>query len=353
MIKKMINNIYYVILILIPVGWFLNWKYYFSRFESEGFGWIGLVLSIALVIFASFVFTCSQYFKQKKSEIWKIFFIAYFILALYSINCTAAGQYWDQQKINEKISTEIIDKENTAFLISLYQEKIKELKTEYDKLNDMRNKSLKDLGDLYYYKNTTKTVEDMKNKIKKELKSYELKLENLLKENKVSAKNMNNIEMSKTLYIFYAVIFNMEKGSEEIIQFIFQVILSFIIESIAQMALFAFMKIKYFSEKEEETEIEKSYSPIEITKNELRHFAVIAWRGIDKKQCQTLLNKTTFMKIIKNICHTFTDEKYRFIMRIAITKRLIKKDKNGYLPGSEFVDREFFYRKMCEIMKFT
>lgn len=345
--KKIINNIYYAILLLVPVGWFLNWKYYFSRFESEGFGWIKWIVSIALVIFASFVFATSQYFREKKSKLWIPFFIVYCILAIYSINCTAAGQYWDMQKINEKTETIIIDKENTSFLISFYQEKIKELKIEYNKLNEIRNKSLDNLGDLYYYRNTTKTIEEMKNEIKTELKNYEIKLENLLKENKVSAKNQDNIKMSKTLYIFY------NKDSPEDVQFIFQVVLSVIIESIAQMALFAFMKIKYFSEKKEIIRIKKPYSPIEITQNELRHFAVIAWRGIDKKQCPTLLNKTTFMKVIKNICHTFTAEKYKLIMRTAIMKKLIKKDKNGYLPGSEFVDREFFYRKMCEIMKFT
>ena len=89
----------------------------------------------------------------------------------------------------------------------------------------MRDKTLEDLDDLYNWKNTTKTVEQMKDKIKKDLREYEIKLENLNKENKVSAKNKENIKMSKTLYIFYVKIFSLKgENPEENVQFIFQII---------------------------------------------------------------------------------------------------------------------------------
>jgi hypothetical protein len=340
-------KLYHSILLLVPLGWFLNGKYYFSRFQSEGFDFpLSIVIAVTLIIFASFVFGCSQYFREKKSRLWVLFFSVYIILAIYSINCTTAGQYWDQQKINQQSDTVIIDKENTAFLISLYKEKINDLKNEYKKLNTIRDNSLSDLSDLYYYKNTTKTIEDMKTEIKTELKDYETKLENLLKKNKVSAKNQDDIKMSKTLYIFY------NENSPEKVQFIFQVILSIIIESIAQLSIFSIIKIEFFNTKKNEIkEIKNIYTPVKITKNELRHFCVIAWGGIEKKQSKSLAGKTAFMNIASKVCHSFTEEKHSILMRKALENDLIRKENNEYFPN--FIDRDNFYHNMCEIMNFT
>jgi hypothetical protein len=162
-------------------------------------------------------------FKRKKTKLSKLFFIGYCVLALYSTNCTVAGQYWDQQIKKQEINTFVIDKENTFFLIKSYEEKIKNLQNEYDNLNEIRDNSLNDLSDLYNWKNTTQTLEEMKKAIKAELKEYENKLEKVLSENKVSVKNQNEIKMSKTLYIFYANIFNMKtETDDEKIQFIFK-----------------------------------------------------------------------------------------------------------------------------------
>jgi hypothetical protein len=358
---KIIDNIksiksYSFILLLIPCGWILNWKYYYSRFISEGFDWVGLILSIVLVIFASFLFATSQYLKLKKSGIWKLFFIGYCILALYSINCTVAGQYWDQQIKKQEINTTQIDKENTAFLINSYQKDIENLQDEYNKLNDMRNKTLNDLSDLYNWKNTTKKIEDMKAVIKIELKEVKQKLEKILIENKVSAKDKDNIIMSKTLYIFYSKFFNIkEENGDEKIQFIFQLLLSIIIESIAQLSIFAYMKIKFFDQlsifKTDKTV--KIYSPVQINKNDLRLFATLVWRGIDTKQSKRLYNKTTFMNSVKKVNPHYRDDFYRTIMKTGIENKLIIHKEDGYYPASEFVNREYFIKKMSEIMNLT
>lgn len=358
-INKIISNLYYTILLLVPVGWVLNWYYYYQRFLSEGFNEIGLVISITLVIFASFLFGTSQYLKRKKSNMYILFFIGYIVLALYSINCTTAGQYWDQQKINQKTETEKIDKENNSYWIKRYEKKISEAEKEFDYLRDIESKSIKNLSNMYYYKNTGKTVEERKNELKQEIADYENELKKLTDENIVSAKNQDNIKMSKTLYLFYSNALNMKNGEEKI-QIIFQIILSILIESIAQLAIFAFMKIKFYSSYKKTKPmppVTKIYTPIKITQNELRHFAVIAWSGINKKQSKSITNKSTFMGIIKNICPEFTENKYKLILRKAVENKLIKREENKYFPGSDFIDQdidqEFFYKEMCKILKFT
>jgi len=351
-INKLINNLYYTILLLVPVGWFLNWKYYFSRFESEGFGWIGLVLSIALVIFASYLFATSQFMRQKKQKIWILFFIGYCILALYSVNCTAAGQYWDQQIKNEETKTVIIDKENIEYWIEIYKKDIAKAEKEIENYQRIRNESIDNLSDMYYYKNTGKTLRQLIDEENKKIKTARSELKKLTDKNKVSAQNQDDIEMSKTLYIFYRIILKKPEGTEETIQFIFQIILSIIIESIAQLSIFSYMKIKYISEYKKEKKIEKK-NIAELNKTELRNFVTIAWRGITSKQTKRLTNKDTIMSIIMNFCPFFTNKKYNKIVKIAVVKNLLKTDKNGFYPASEFINQEIFYQKMQEYLNLT
>ena len=349
-INKLINNLYYTILLLVPVGWFLNWKYYFSRFESEGFGWIGWVLSISLVIFASVLFSISQFLRMKKQKAWILFFVGYIVLALYSINCTAAGQYWDQQVKNQEFNTHQTEKENLSFLISQYQTKIKSLQEEYNKLNEIKDKSVDDLSDLYYYRNTSKRVEDMKAKLKIEIKQYEEKLEKILIENKVSIKQETNTKMSKTLYIFYRIIFKQPEGTEETIQFVFQILLSIIIESIAQLSIFSYMKIKYILEHKDDKKLNKTIIPEKINHEELRHFSVNAWRGINTKQSKMITDKKTLINLTKRYCIHFTEKKYIQIIKKAIVNGLLKSDRKGLHPA-DFVSQDIFYSKMKKILK--
>jgi hypothetical protein len=128
------------------------------------------------------------------------------------------------------------------------------------------------------------------------------------------------------------------------------------------LSILAVMKIKFYEKIKDEKQlndievkkIEKIYSPIQITKNDLRIFSTIAFLGIDKKQSKNLYNKTTFMAIIKRLNHDFSETKYKFLIRKGMeNKLLIKDDKLGYIPASEFIDREYFYKEMCKNMNFT
>lgn len=349
LLNRIINNLYYFILLLVPLGWFLNGKYYFSRFTSEGFGeWLSLIIAVTLVIFASIIFSSSQLLKKKDKKVWILLFGIYCILAIYSINCTTAGQYWDQQVKNKQFNTEKAEKENESFLLQEYQDKLKSLQKEYDKINSRIDNTIENLDDMWNYKNTNQKAEDLKKEIKNEIKIYEKKIEDILKENKISVKEKDNITMSKTLYIFYSAAFNMRgENPHEKVQFVFQLLLSIIIEMIAQISIFIFLNVR----PEEKKKIEKK---IEIFASELRNFALIAWNGIKRGQSRYLTGKSVLFRNMTRHCPYFTEQKYKMIMSKAIEKHLIKKDrKYGFLPASEFVDQEFFLKKMKEYFKIT
>lgn len=342
-LNKIINNLYYFVLLLVPLGWILNGKYYISRFISEGFEtWLSWLIAIILVVFASIIFSTSQILKKSNNKLWGLFFIVYCILALYSINCTTAGQYWDQQIKNKEFNTEQAEKENESFLLTQYQDKIKKLQNEYDNINSRIDNTIENLDDMWNYKNTNQKAEDMKSEIKKEIKDYEIKIENILKQNKISVKETEKVKMSKTLYIFYSTIFGLKGESpEERVQFIFQLLLSIIIELIAQLSIFAFLNIK--------PEPEKKKTKIEILNSELRNFSLLAWSGIKRKQTRYLTTGVILLKNMIRHCPYFTETKYKTIMKKALEKRLIKKDRNkGFLPASEFVDQEYFLTKLTE-----
>jgi len=349
-INKMLSKIYYLILILVPAGWVLNWKYYFSRFDSEGFaGWLCVMISIILVIFASSIFAASNFFKKKKNKIWILFFSIYCMLAFYSINCTTAGQYWDQQIKNRESNIEHSEKDNQFYLVEEYKKKIEKAGTEYDKLNEVKNASIESLSDLYYYKNTTSKIEKQKSELKTEIKEYEIKIENILNQNKISIKEKQNKIISRSLYEFYAVVFKITGDKKiEKIQFIFQILLSIIIELIAQISIYVFMSISDINHNIEVTE-----NKTIVKQNELKHFTVLAWEGITRKQSVFLTDKSTLLKHIKKLSMNFNELKYRYVIKTASRAGLIKKKHGGYIPGSNFVDSDYFYNQMCKIYKFN
>jgi flagellar motor switch/type III secretory pathway protein FliN len=355
-INKILANLYYSILILVPIGWVLNCRYYHSRFQSEGFDpWLCVVIALTLVLFASYLFASAQHFRQKKNNIWILFFSIYCVLALYSINCTTAGQYWDQQKVNEKTTSTTTEKSNQEYQLNEYKKSKAKAEKEYEDLEKVRGASITNLDDSWTYEEEIEDIEKRKNKLKTEIKEYEKKIDELLEQNKISVIAEENKKMSKSLYQFYSNIFlgpdiKGDVPQHEKIQFIFQVLLSIIIELIAQMAIFIFMKIKYIIDRKDKPQlIIKNKS---LTKNELRHFTVIAYTGINKKQSKRLSSKNTILHIIKPICPLFTEDKYKLIIKKAVLNNLLKADKHGLTPVSDFVDHNFFYKKMCKIFKF-
>lgn len=338
------------------MGWFLNGKYYYSRFESEGFGWIGLILSITLVIAASGFFSISEFLRRKKEKAWILFFAGYIILALYSINCTTAGQYWDQQTINQASNTVLIDKENNSYWINRYEEKIRIADEELNNLKKIENNSIENMSDMYYYKNTGKTVQERKKEIKEEISNYESKLKTLTDQNKTSAKNQDNIMMSKSLYVFYRERLGKGEGFEQVVQFIFQLLLSIIIESIAQFAIFGYMKIKsiLIVKETENKQIKPPVKVEKINKKEIHHFTLVAFSGIVKMTSKALQPKSFIIEKVKVMCPGFSEEKYSKIMIQAAKNKLVKIQRdNKWYPVNEFVTQDYFYKKMCEIFNFT
>jgi hypothetical protein len=297
--------------------------------------------SVILVIFASSAFTSSQFLKRKNNKIWALFFIVYCVLALYSINCTTAGQYWDQQIKNKEFNVEKADKENTSFLISQYEEKLIKLNEEKDNINARITASIENLSDMYYFRNTNKTAEQLKDEIENDIKEYENKLEVLLKENKVSINEKENIKMSRSLYEFYSTFLGLE--NHEKVQFVFQLLFSIIIELIAQISIYAFINIREYVKESKPEKKEK------IIPGELRNFILLAWQGIKQKQSEYLNDKFHVIDRMKRVNPSFNENKYNIIIDLALKNKLIIKEKKELKPA-EFVDSEFFYKEMLKLL---
>lgn len=336
MIRKAKSNIHYLIFILIIFGWFLNAKYYYSRFISEGFEiYISFIISISLVLFASLCFTMSKHFKKSKNIRWKyITFISYIFLAIYSINCTTAGQYADMQKINKQILLSKNEQENYLYLIKRYEKKIENAEKEYNIIEEWKEKSIDDLSDRYYYKNTTKTVEEQQRELKEEINLYETKIENLLSENKVSAKS-EDIILNKSLYEFYSI------NNSEKIQFVFQLLLSIFIELIAQISISCFI---FFDNK-------KKIIKHDLSENKIQKFSIHAWHEIMNSDKKSITSKENLIQLIRKTCHDFSEDDYHDIINIALKKGLLRRRNGGYIPD-DFVDSNYFYREMCKYFNF-
>jgi len=374
-IKKILNNIHYFILILIPAGWILNWYYYYSRFQSEGFApWLQIMIPVILVIFASVCFTTGNYLHRKDNRMSILFFSIYAVLAFYSINCTTAGQYWSQVVKNQETEINENVKDNSLYLVERYKTKIAEKEEEYKKLNEIKDNSINDLSDLYGFKNTTKTVEEMKDKIEADIKELETELEKILNQNMISVKESEKKEKSKTLYQFYAG----KDGNPDVIQFIFQVMLSIIIELIAQMSIYIFMIIEddrkhkipetepkiitCESESGDIVEVEIEQEPVDnpvisenkITPDELKYFSILAWEGIHREWYKHLCEKDMIIgNMPKFKQNNFTEEKYNKIINLALQNKLIKEVGNNYEQYNEFTTNEYFLNKMKSLLNLT
>ena len=352
MINKLLQKIYYLILIMVPLGWLLNYRYYWARFVSEGFEpWLCIVISITLVVFASIAFAGAKYFKADKKKVWILCASVYAVLAFYSINCTTAGQYADQQTKNEELNTFESEKDNTTYIITQYQKNIVASEKEIERFTTMIDNSIENLSDAYDFKNTLAITREEKEKEQDKKALLEKELNALLVENKISIAQISNREKSKSLYVFYAaLIWDMSKpenkSKPEIVQFIFQVILSIIIEMIAQLSIFIFMSIGVSGEPAEEKKIT-------IRQNELNKFAFFAFENINLRNPPFLNLGNDLIVRIKKVCPLFTDEIYRCILRVGIKNDLIKKQGKGFIPGADYVDGNFFYQQMCNILKFN
>jgi hypothetical protein len=257
------------------------------------------------------------------------------VLALYSINCTTAGQYWDQQTKNQEAKTDMNKKQNQQVLIDMYRENIKIAENEFSKLNDIKYSSLDDMGDRYYYKNTTKMIEDKQAELKIIISENQEKFELILSKNKISAKQ-DDIKQSKQLYEFYANFINKPGLTSEHVQFVFQILLSILIELIAQVSIYIFMQIN---------ESDKIKQMV-FTREEIKQFTRIAFKDIIDNGKKYFLDRDTIMQLMNGF--NLDKKKYKHIIRVATKSRLIVREKKKYKPANEFIDRQIFLDNMCE-----
>ena len=342
MIKK---NARYGLLLLVLSGWILNGKYYFSRYMSEGFDlWVALIVSAGLVVLSSILFSMSKKYREQKQNKSKLIIAIWGFLAIYSINCTIAGQYWDQQVKDSQTENVITDKENTAYLTEQYQENIKELKKEYADLESQKKESIKNLEDRYDFKNTLAATEKRQKEIKAEIQVYEQKIEDIIKNNKISVKRTEDIKILKNIYSFYS------PDNPQAIQFIFQAILSIFVELMAPLSLMFFMDLK-------PTKIDDSKKPVNNNKilsyDIIRNFAILAFMNIENKVSEHLLPKPEIVILSRRRGMYIPDQDIQTILDTAEQLELIKIDDDMYKPASEYIDVDYFTEKIFEYCNAT
>ena len=319
----------YGLFILVALGWFLNWKYYISRFTSEGFAlWLACMIAVTLVVFSSIVFIMFDFIKNSKLRI--AVRVLWVFLAIYSINATVAGQYWDQQTRNVTDSVIVSSQENSQYWFEYYNNKIKDLQAEYKDLNNWKKESITNLSQRFYYRNTTQTVEERQAEIKTEIEKTEIELKQLTKDNNISAKKQT-VNYAKNIYQFY------NKDNPEIIQFIFQLMLSIFIELIAPMSLLFFVNIS------------NRDTGYKIDKSKIRHFAIIGWYNIEKNKSNFILSKDNIINMAQKRGVKFTEKDYNYIIKTSIKNKLLKKKDNKYIPYSDFIDSNYFIDKLVNI----
>jgi hypothetical protein len=342
--EGMKNKFHYGLFALVAAGWFLNAKYYYSRFNAEGFPWeLALTIAVSLVVFASVVFVMRQRMAQKKPmlALWAL-------LAIYSINCTVAGQYWDQQVKNTEVKKDLNSQENSQYLIESWRQRIIDLDEEYKTLEAQKRETIKNLEDRFDYKRTTADVEKRQDEIKKERKEYEQKIEAAISGDEVSAKS-ESLNFAKNIYQFYSA------DRADVIQFIFQVFLSVIIELIAPLSLLFFTILNkkpcpVTIIKEEKTVKEEKPKEI-LNKSIVRNFVTTAWYMIRANKKDYLTNKDSILKMANMKRINFSPEAYDKIIECGLANNLISLEGGRYKPASNFVDEDYFYEKICEYLK--
>lgn len=361
------------IMIFIGIGAIIISDYYTTIWLMEFLHIsLAILLSTLMILFSVGVFEVILVLRENKQfVIISMCVFLWLVVVCFSMMSTVAGQYNKRIiNINQNIinnSATIIDKEGYDLLIKEekeIEEKIREKKEEkkpfislmsdYETIED-REKDKFLYWDAYEkIKQINIDIENLNNELKlkrKEIKDY---YENKKQKGEtIGATDKTQIQ-NKSFYEWIASIFKIDSQYIEFWLSIFPAIFVDIIAPFA-IAIGMFLKRKKQNETEKNIQVEKikEFIPIIITKDDLRHFCIISWDGINKRQSRCLTNRITLLKNIKQVCPDFSIDKYNQIMKKAIRGKLIKRENNDYVPGTEFIDQEYFYKKMCELMNFA
>jgi hypothetical protein len=87
-----------------------------------------------------------------------------------------------------------------------------------------------------------------------------------------------------------------------------------------------------------------------ITPDMIRHFSLMAWYSIRNQKKDHLTDRNTILKFAEKRNLKITEKVYYEIIKIALKHKLIKKENGVYKPISEFVDEEYFYRQISQLL---
>lgn len=303
---------------LIIVGSFLEVIYYIERFKGDGIDfWISLIIGCALTLFLSL----AVYSRNKKISKALVF-----SLIIYSILATSAGQHFSFQNVkNESIKTEIQDS-YTIEEIRNKKNEIKELENEIKQLNIVIFESTQTLEDRWYYKNTINTAEKTKENLRSRLD--EIKNELNKKTDTVKIHKDTKIK-NENIYQFYnKLTFNFIP--EDLLQFIFQTILSFFIATMAPLGIIIITdrKRRRITKKAKEKIIN-----IKLSNDLIREWIQINWIGLKNKKTNKIISRENFEKFMENKKTIFTRENYDIIFNKAIRAGVIQK--NGLISEQD------------------
>lgn len=196
-------------ILLIIFGSVLEVLYYIFRYTAEGthISWAVIQgISLTILLIAFFLLG------NGKSKWW---FLPAFILALYSIANTSAGQ---RQALINKAEEQVVQI-NSGIIIDR-ESTLERKKDRYDKISEMLDTSIVDFDDYWEWQNTTKKYESEQSGLLNDI-------EELGREISVLRNPVIEASSNMEIYIFWGDIFGFKNTDR--IQFLMQVIFSFFI----------------------------------------------------------------------------------------------------------------------------
>lgn len=260
-------------------------------------------------------------------------------IAVYDILSTAAGQSIFIIMVDNQVSKIRISK------IELMLEKeIKELSAEIEQLNseymdklEQINKTVKNLSDAADYGKTRPQIEREKEILYMRM---EEKKEMRVSKRDELKKEINNEEyiIIKSIYHYYAEL-TINPTWEIWSQFSMHLILSIIISGAAPLGIYLMSPPQV---------IEKKIIENFLKLKEIQIFARVAWNEMSNKKINVLPTRTEIIKKSQKLIATFNDRKLEQIIKIAISKGLLKIKANGIYPEKNIIDSEDFIKKFIE-----
>lgn len=295
--------------ILICLGSALEVKYYIDRFLGDGINiwWAAIIGSALTIALALAVF-------RKNKKLMKPLIVG---LIVYSILATSAGQNFSFNEVKNKDITNEVQSLYSVDRVESLKKQISKIDQELERIDNYINSSVESLKDRWNYRTPLIDAENQKKELKKERESKEQELNNIT--SKMSTHGEKTIS-SGNIYMYYnGLVLN--SIPENILQFIFQTFLSFLIAIMAPLGI-EVLNNPEAGERQQVTRKEK----IKLDDDIIRKWIHFNWIGMRQNKTTKMLSRKIFEKFMQDKQDPFDPNVYDQIYKLAIKSNIIDKE---------------------------